>query len=154
MPKTLSQPLQQTPRILPRTVKATTCTGQRVLRSKGSEICRFPLVRLDGNSHSVWPRHPEAGILEATAFFVISLDSSLQVNKCSFWVVRPVTLTEGNDATELLLLETWDLPLVVPYGAFWRHGNAIKIVFTWKQQQNLWIYRANNCFKWQLDELL
>lgn len=50
-----------------------------------------------------------------------------KVNKCSFWVVRPITLTEGNDATGLLLLETWDLPLVVPYGAFERHGNAFKI---------------------------
>lgn len=35
MLRTLSQPLQQTPRILPRTVKATTCTGQRALKSRG-----------------------------------------------------------------------------------------------------------------------
>lgn len=39
---------------------------------------------------------------------------------------EPITLTEGNVATGLLLLETWDLPLVVPYGAFLHHGNAIK----------------------------
>lgn len=44
-----------------------------------------------------WRRQPS---------FVISLDTSQQVNKCSFRVVRPVTLTEGNDATGLLLLET------------------------------------------------
>lgn len=43
---------------------------------------------------------------------------------------RPVTLTEGNDAAGLLLLETWDLPLVVPYGAFGCHGNAIEIYLT------------------------
>lgn len=167
MPRTLSQPLRQTPRISPRIVKATTCTGRRVLKSRGyvtyllcsgnksqqltllslcvstfiswlrrGELSRFPPVRLDGNSHSVWPQHSEAGILEATAF-VISLDTCPEVNKCSFWVVRPVTLTEDNDATGTFASANMRFASCSALWSIQSHGNADKNLIHLKSEQNI-----------------
>lgn len=62
------------------------------------------------------PRHTEAGILRGS-----SLCHHLGPARLEGLVLgREACYTNraGNDATGLLLLETWDLPLVVPYEAF------------------------------------
>lgn len=113
------------------------------------ELCPFPLERLDGNSHSVWPRHTEAGILEATAFVVISLDTSLQVNKCSFWVVKPVTLNSAQWRNRTFASGRFASCSAL-WSIFWRHGNATKIEVTWEKSvevgQNInWNDNSKNC---------
>lgn len=40
------------------------------------------------------------------------------VNKCPSCVAKPGTIIDDGDAIGLVLLEIWDLPLLVPYGAF------------------------------------
>lgn len=40
------------------------------------------------------------------------------VNKCPSCVAKPGTIIDDGDAIGLVLLQIWDLPLLVPYGAF------------------------------------
>uniref|UniRef100_A0A1A8KLD9 Uncharacterized protein n=1 Tax=Nothobranchius kuhntae TaxID=321403 RepID=A0A1A8KLD9_NOTKU len=102
MPRTLSQPLLQMSRTLPRTVKATTFMGQRALKSKRAD--------LTPPGASGWKQPPcvtqtplKAGILEATAFHVISLDTKVFVSTSAYLGVHePVTLTEDNGTAGLL----------------------------------------------------
>lgn len=67
------------------------------------------------HSHSVGIQHIMAGTLEATDLVITWTQTHSQ---CPSWFAKPGTIINDDDAIGLVLLEIWDLPLLVPYGAF------------------------------------
>lgn len=78
----------------------------------------------------VTPTPPEAGILEATAFCHQlghkPRSQQVLILGCEALHTNRGAMTQQ----DFLLLETWDLPLVVPYGAFGVMAMQLKIEFT------------------------
>ncbi|KAK6317063.1 hypothetical protein J4Q44_G00124630 [Coregonus suidteri] len=93
--------LRQTPRILPRTEKAIMCMEQRVLKSRGSEVCPFrwflwrKVVSLEEYNPlwlAPWRRGERHGH---------QLGPKPTVNKCPSWVAKPGTIINDGDTIGL-----------------------------------------------------